>query len=219
MKSKMQKRFSRVTCYRLHVTYSRGFTLIEVLVTIAILLIIAVPIAYFQRDVLVNNRTSDESLQSIAAARVIVRTMVKELRGVAPGNDGSYAVQQAATSSIIFYSDTNDDGLKEKIRYYRSGTTLMKGTIKPTGSPLVYVQGNETTSVLMYNIRNAPSAPLFEYFDSTYDGTNPPLAQPVAVAQVRLLKISLSIDSNPNSLPPAELYTSQVMFRNLKDNL
>ncbi|MEO8637881.1 MAG: prepilin-type N-terminal cleavage/methylation domain-containing protein [Candidatus Taylorbacteria bacterium] len=44
MKSKMQKRFSRVTCYKLHVTYSRGFTLIEMLVGIAIFTVIFISI-------------------------------------------------------------------------------------------------------------------------------------------------------------------------------
>ena len=38
----------------------------------------------------------------------------------------------------------DDDGLKEKIRYYLTGTTLKKGVIKPTGSPPVYLSANES---------------------------------------------------------------------------
>lgn len=194
-------------------------TLVELVIVIGILGIIMVAVASFQTNILTNNRYSFDSLSSAQDARAILRTIVRELRSTSPGNNGSYAISTAATSTIVFYSDTNGDGIKEQIRYFIATTTLKKGVIIPTGSPLVYNTNNENITILAYNVRNSTSSPLFEYFNENYSGTGSPLTQPVVVTSISLIKISLLIDSNPNKAPALRTYTSQVNLRNLKDNL
>ena len=198
---------------------TRGMTLIELVIVIGILGIIVVTVASFQTNILSNNRYSFDSLSSAQDARTILRTIVKELRSTSPGNNGSYAIITAATNTIAFYSDTNGDGLKEQIRYFIATTTLKKGVIIPTGSPLVYNSNNENITVLAYNIRNSTSSPLFEYYDENYSGTSSPLTLPITITKVHLIKINLLIDANPNKAPVLRTYTSQVSLRNLKDNL
>ena len=197
----------------------KGFTLIEILVAVAILGVIMVAISTFQVNIFKFNKYSSDVLQSSQDARSILRTMVTELRTSQPSNNGAYPIVLAATSSITFFSDTDADGLQEQIRYYLSTTTLKKGVIVPTGSPLTYNSNQEKFFYLAYNIKNGTSSPLFEYFDNTYAGTSSPLTQPVTVSKVRLVKINLLIDADPNRSPLPRLYTSQVMLRNLKDNL
>lgn len=197
----------------------KGMTLIEIVVVLGILGIIGVAISSFQRDVFVNNKYAMDSLSSIQDARTILRTMVKELRSASPSNNGAYAIAQAATNTLTFFSDTDGDGLKEQIRYFISTTTLKKGYIKPSGSPATYNSANESFSVLAYNIKNATSTALFEYFDSSYSGTSAPLVFPVTVTQIHLVKINLMIEADPNRAPLPRIYTSQVNLRNLKDNL
>ena len=148
-----------------------------------------------------------------------MRTMVKELRPAKSGSDGSYPIVQAATSSITFFSDIDADGLQERVRYYLIATILKKGIIKSTGSPPSYIPSQETFITLASNIKNATSSALFEYFDNTYAGTSSPLSQPVNIPNVRLVKINLLIDADPDRSPIPRLYTSEVMLRNLKDNL
>ncbi len=211
----IQKRIKKEAVLKI----SRGFTLIEILVVIGILGVILVAISQFQVNIFQYNKYSSDSLQSSQDAQSILRVIVKELRSSKPGNNGAYPLLQAATSSITFYSDTDADGLQEQIRYFLATTTLKKGTIKPTGSPLAYVSANEKFSFLAYNIKNATSSSLFEYYDNTYAGTSSPLSQPVNVANVRLVKINLLIDADPNRSPLPRLYTSQAMLRNIKDNL
>lgn len=191
----------------------------EIVVVIGIFAAIAISIGNFQFDIFRNNRFSSDSLNTLHDARTIVSTMVKELRSASPGNTGAFTIVQAATNTLTFFSDTDGDSLKEQIRYYLATTTLKKGVIKPTGNPLSYNSNNETFSYLAYNIRNSSTTPLFEYFDTNYMGTSSPLTQPVITTNVRLIKINLMIDVDPNRAPVIKTYTSQVSIRNLKDNL
>jgi hypothetical protein len=145
--------------------------------------------------------------------------MVKELRTASPGSNGSFTIVQAATNTLTFFSDIDGDLLKEQVRYYLATTTLKKGVIKPTGNPLTYNSNNESFFYLAYNIRNSSTTPLFQYFDAYYMGTSSPITQPVTPTDVRLIKINLIIDVDPNRAPVIKTYTSQVSIRNLKDNL
>lgn len=204
-------------------SHTKGFTLAEIVVVVGILGLIMIGISNFQKNVLINNKYAQDSISSAQDARNILKVMVKELRTASPSNNGAYAIAQAATNTLTFFSDTDGDGLKEQIRYYISTTTnpmtLRKGSIKPTGSPSVYSSTNEIFSTLAYNIKNGTSTALFQYYDDGYAGTSSPMTIPVTVTDIRLVKINLMIDADPNRSPIPRLYTSQVSFRNLKDNL
>jgi hypothetical protein len=175
-------------------------------------------VVQFQINVVRWNAIAGESIQSTQSAQSIVRTMVKELRGAKPGSNGSYPIAVASSSSLTFYSDIDADGFQEQVRYFVDGTTLRKGVVRPSGSPLSYGGGEELFTIST-DIVDSPSTDLFEYFDSTYAGTTTPLAQPVNVTEVRLVKITFVIDADPNRDPAPATYSSQVMLRNLKDNL
>ncbi len=197
-----------------------GVTLPELLVVVGITSIIVLALTSFQKDIFFNNKFAADSLSSAQDARSILRTMIAELRVTSPSSNGAYAIAQAATSSITFFSDTDGDGVKDQIRYYLTGTTtLKKGVVKPTGSPLVYNSANETFKTLAINLKNSSSSPLFEYYDSGYAGTSSPMTYPLDITRIRLVKINLLIDADPNRSPIPRTYTSQTSLRNLKDNL
>lgn len=203
--------------------YERGMTLAEILVVVAIVALLSVSIASFQKNVITYNSTTSASLSSAQDARTMIRTIAKELRSASIGNNGSYPLAQAGTSSITFFADTNADGLKEQIRYFTSGSKLYRGSITPSGSPLTYSTSSESLTVLVRDVRNTASStgytPLFEYFDGTYAGTSTALIQPVTVTAVRLVKVNIVVDADPNQSPVPRTYTTQVTLRNVKDNL
>ncbi|OJI08526.1 hypothetical protein BK005_00675 [bacterium CG10_37_50] len=199
--------------------YQSGFTLLEILVVVGIVVIISVPLSQFQKDVFVQNNLVQSGVLAEEGARSVLRQFTSELRSAAPANTGAYLLASAGTSTLTFYSDTNGDGLRERIRYFLAGTSLKKGVIIPTGSPATYVSNNEKISTLTDNVINSTSTDVFSYYNENFNGTGTPLAQPVDISLIRLVKINLGIDPNPNR-PLAPIWlTSLVMIRNLKGNL
>lgn len=194
-----------------------GFTLVEILIAVSILSLILGFVGAFQADVFSLNRFIQTGLQSQSDAKKIIRPFANEVRSAAPSNLGAYHLAETATSSFAFYSDIDNDGLREKVRYYLDGSDFKKSVIKPAGQPLVYNQANEK---IIRVVENVVDDNIFEYFDSNYDGTasSTALVQPVNISEVRLIKIRLSIDKDLGAPPgPIEVMT-QVSIRNLKDN-
>jgi hypothetical protein len=137
---------------------------------------------------------------------------------MAPSNMGAYPIIEAGTSTLSFYTNADSDSLQEKVRYFLEDTTLKKGTIKPTGDPLIYNEASETTKELAHDIANGTTS-IFYYYDTNYDGASDPLDQPADIPLIRLIKINVIIDNDQTKLPPPLSMTTQVSIRNLKDNL
>jgi prepilin-type N-terminal cleavage/methylation domain-containing protein len=192
-----------------------GFTAIELLVGIAIFVLVLSALATFSKSIWTSNSFIIADLEGANAGRAALKTMVAEVRTASSGSNGAYAINAATSTSLTFYSDIHNDGLKEKIRYFLNGTTLQRGEIKPTGSPLGYT-GSETITNLISNVTNSS---IFDYYDKNYDGTTAPLPAPISISDVRLIKITITTDLNPIRAPSPITFTTQVMLRNLKDNL
>lgn len=194
-----------------------GFSLIEILVTTGILAAIIGLIGAFQADTFSLNRIIQSGLANQNEAKKVIRPFANEVRGASQSNLGSYPIKIASSTEFIFYSDIDNDDLKEEIKYFLEGGDFKKSVIKPTGQPFSYNKKDEIITNIIHDVTNNI---IFEYFDSNYDGTSSstPLISPVAPADVRLVKINLVIDSDPFK-PPAPLFiTTQVSIRNLKDN-
>lgn len=194
---------------------NRGFTLVEILFAVSIFVVVSIVMGAFARNTWIYNSFISSSFNSLNAGRTTLKTMVAEIRTASSGNDGAYAVSAVSATSLTVYSDIDDDSLKEKVRYFLNGTNLQRGVIEPTGSPLGYT-GTEVITTLIPNVTNST---IFEYYDKNYDGTTAALASPVQIPSVRLVKITVVVDDNPNKAPGPITLTSQVTLRNIKDNL
>jgi len=195
-----------------------GTTLIETLVTLAIFSAIIGLVAAFQSDVFSLNRIIQTGLQNQSEVKKLIRPFANEVRSSAISNLGAYPIAETAPTSFSFYSDINGDGLREKVRYFLDDGAFKKGYIEPTGEPLEYDLENEKIINIVYGVLETE---IFTYFDSSYDGTasSTALVQPVAPIDIRLVKVKLVIDTNPQKPPPAIEITTQVSIRNLKDNI
>jgi type II secretory pathway pseudopilin PulG len=193
-----------------------GFTLVETLIGVSIFVMISVALTFFARNIWVYNIYIGASLNNADTIRQTLKTMTSEIRSASAANTGSYAVNQATATSFIFYSDIYDNGLKERVRYFLNGNLLQKGVTIPTGNPLDYNLANEKITTLLSSVT---SATIFNYYDTNYDGTTAALTFPVDVSVVRLIKVTINIDKDPNRAPITTTFSTQVSLRNVKDNL
>lgn len=202
-----------------HKKNNRGFSLAELVIVAGILGLISLAVSTFGRDIFFLNSVLSSGMNAQLEAKQVMRAMVSEIREAAPSNLGSYPIASSTPSSIIFYSDTDNDGNKDRIRYFLDNGKLKKGRIIPSGSPSVYNEGNETISTLISDVVSSSTLPLFQYFPSSYTGSSGPLSYPINISSIRLVKITVIIERDPNRSPIPMTVTSQVSIRNLKDNL
>ncbi len=196
-----------------------AFTLVELLISVGIITLMTVTISTFQKDVFSLNTHLQSSLNAQLNGRHLIKVMVAELRKTSQSSLGSFPIELASSTGMTFYTDVDNNGSIDKVRYFLSGKTIKKGVIIPTGNPLSYNAGSETLTTLIDYVLASSTLPIFQYYPSSYTGTTSPLSMPVDVSAIRLIKITLIIDTDPNRSPIPIIVTSSVSIRNLKDNL
>lgn len=192
----------------------KGTTLMEIVVTVAVVGIVGASIATFQADTFKLGGTVENSLMAADQARRLMRPMADEIRAMQISDAGAYPMEQADANEIIFFSDIDNDDSSELVRYYVEEGTLKKGVIQPSGNPAVYT-GDETVTELVENITSETT---FYYYDSTYDGSSDPLVAPADPSEVRLIKVEFTIESDPNRAPIPLTVTTQIALRNIIEN-
>jgi prepilin-type N-terminal cleavage/methylation domain-containing protein len=198
----------------------KAFTLMEVIIVVAIAGIISAAVGAFGGNVFSYNRTLSDSLVASFEGGEVVQDIVSEVRSAGPSVTGSFPIVEASTTALTFYADIDGDLNREQIRYFRDGTTLKKTITPPRLNPNGYIVGSSTTSVVVQNIL-ATSTPLFRYYDDSYTGTSTAVAltQPVDPRLIRLVQILIPIERDPTRAPGPIIIESRVSIRNLKDNL
>ncbi len=100
----------------------KSFTLIETLVAIAIFAIALGAVFGLISMLYRTHGYTWEQSQAIEEARRGVEIMVKEIRKARSGEDGSYPLVLAGDKEFIFFSDIDNNGKTERVRYFL-GTT------------------------------------------------------------------------------------------------
>ena len=190
-----------------------GVTLIEIAILIGILGAITLALIVFQQDFFKINRLVEGSLARETEVRRLLTSFANELRSASPSSTGGYLIEQATVDSFIFFADMDGDGLKEQLRYFRDGSIFKKGTTIPSGNPLTYNPANETIKDL---IKEVTAGAIFLYYDSAYDGATAPLTQPVDVSKIRLVKTTVTIDTNGPKPPEPVSVSVQAVIRGLR---
>lgn len=195
----------------------RGISLLEVIISIGIFILViggfVAILIYGFRD----NKIIWEQLSTQSEGRKTVQDFTNELRSATYSSIGAYPLERAATTEIIFYTNLDSDSLRERVRYFLSSGLFKKGVIKPTGNPPSYVVPNEVVTTIVHDVANT-STPLFTYYDQDFTGSQSALVQPVTAAQVKVIRINLQLEENPNASPAPFYVEAKAEIRNLKTN-
>lgn len=190
-----------------------GFTLIEVIVSISIFIVLMLAINFLFVSLYRQQGTNIGMIQRINKANTTIDTMGREIREANRAESGYFTLATAGSSTLIFFSDIDEDGLTEKVSYFLDGTDLKKNVVEP-GTDSKYADAG-TTSVACMDVQNG-SNPIFTYYDQNYIISGEPLTAPIDVLKVRLVGVSLDINSpSKKSSYPLHIET-KVQFRNLR---
>lgn len=197
---------------------NRGFSLVEVVVVVAIGAAVLFVIISLQGNVAVLENIVSQKLQSRQDLEQTFQILVTEIRSASPSSNGAYAIESATTSSFAFFSDIDRDGIFERTRYFLSSSTIWRGVVEPTGSPLVYVTSTEIVTKAVENVVNTSSTVFLEYFGENYTGSEAVLSSPIDVQQIRVVKVSIYADVAPGEAPKPAFFTNTITIRNLRSN-
>jgi prepilin-type N-terminal cleavage/methylation domain-containing protein len=186
-----------------------GFSLIEILVAISILtLVITIGSDFIITGFRATTFNSEQDT-AVQQARRAMEIITKEIRGANSSELGDYPLSLTEANDFIFYSDTDDDGQTEKIRYFLNGIVIMCVITEPDAANS-YNHAGATSTVATY--LNNGAMPIFTYYDNDYNQTS-------IINNIRLINIKLQVNVTPARAPNDYYLESDVNLRNLKDNL
>lgn len=193
-------------------------TLTELLVAIGILVMGMGGLSVlFLRSWRTNGFILESGMAASAASRA-VRETVADLRRIRQADNGDYPLESGEDFDLEAYADVDDDGVTERVHYYLDGTNFMRGVTEPAATvPVTYPSGDQTVTTLVSEVANETDEPVFEYYDENYPGdmVNNPLSVPVAISDVRLVKVRIVINIDPRRAPEDTNIESMAELRNI----
>lgn len=107
-------------------TASSGFTYIEILISTVLMGLVIMGVAKLSQLFFSGYSFSLEETMAISEAQNAMTTMEREIREMRDGEDGSYPLVTADDNELVFFAETNNDDMVDRIRYYLVGTDLIK---------------------------------------------------------------------------------------------
>ena len=203
--------------------HDKGFTLIEMLIAMAVLVIMTGAVTAFFVFLYREQATDIIRIERINVASRAIEKISLDIRKINRAEDGSPPIEFGGEQSLIFYSDIDGDGLTERVEYFLAGTNLERMITKPSGDPCEYINHGDPVTIAM-DVKNGVE-PIFRYYDGNYTGgENPlPLADPppdppsVNITEIKLIEISLDINPDNNYLTQPFHIETKIHPRNLKE--
>jgi len=198
----------------------KAFTLVETLVAISLFTLgIAAATLLFARSWQSNAYSLEMGKTSFVISRS-VGNLVQYLRRVRQADDGAFPIVSADKNDLVVFSDYDKNGTTDRLHIYLSNGKVFMGITPPAATlPCTYPSGDAQTIQLADHIVNTAGDSMFSYYNKNYPGdtTNNPVPVPADVSQIRLIKIFLRININPNRAPDNIQQESFVELRNLND--
>jgi type II secretory pathway pseudopilin PulG len=184
----------------------------EMLVVIAVMGTAGIALSGLIQSFYRNNAFLLEQTAALESARNGVRDAVSAIREASYGDDGSYPIESAATSSLTFYSDYDQDNSVERERYTLINGTFYRVVTNSAGSPPSYTGQALSTSTVATNVRN-DTLPVFTYYDINGAALSATSTDESRIASVGIM---LMVDLNPARAPNVYRLEEKSTLRNLR---
>jgi prepilin-type N-terminal cleavage/methylation domain-containing protein len=192
---------------------SRGYTLVELLVAIAIILIV-VPVIYTTIQALYANhgRTLAKSF-ALVEATTAMEEVVRDIRATVYAENGALPLVTIGTSTLVIYADTDLDRRVERVHYYLDGDTLQKGVVEPTSTSSYPLDSEVVTELASGITNNTSGTSVFKY----YSATSTEITLQTQILDVRRVEVTLEAEAQFRYNTGDAALRSSAAIRNLKD--
>lgn len=202
--------------------FKKGFTLVETIVAIALFTVGTQATVLLFAKIM---RSKAYSMEMGKASFVVSRSisdLTQYIRKARQSDSGAYPIVTADDNDLVIYSDYDKDGSTERLHIYFNDVTdtLYMGVRNPSGTfPITYASGDGETITLAEHIVNTTSDPVFLYYNKNYPGDTEhnPVDTSADVSEIRLVKIFLKINIDPNNAPDNIQQETFVEMRNLSE--
>ena len=187
-------------------------TMVETLVYITLFTLVMLTVTASVQFFYKSNTYTVQQATAVTSAERGIEKMTRIIREVAYASSGAYPIVSFGANDFVFYADVDGDPFAEKVHYYISGNLLYQVVVDPSGDPPVYT-GTEALSTVSEYVRNMTEGlSLFTYYDR--DGAQ--ITDYARVAEVRFVTVSVVVDVDTGTTPPAVTLRSSAALRNLK---
>jgi len=178
-----------------------GFTLLEILVALAIFGVISLVIYAFFSTQFKASVTSENVAEQREVAMYAMKNLAREVRMAGYGNTTSEDITQASSSSIRFKIYDDGAGVLQTIRYSYSGTTLLRN-----GSP-------PFPNLRLQSLH-------FSYYDAGDTEITANLTSASVRATIRKVRLQLEAEAAPGAadvgIRPSITLRDEVKLRNIR---
>ena len=200
----------------------KGFTLIEVLVTLSIFSILVSGASWF---IIGSNRDLAviwEQLVTQNQGKKTLDHVTNYVRKAETSSVGSYPLEKAEPYNLVFYANVDSDSMIEKVQFWLDADKTLKETItqpSSTAASNIYENGTLQTINLADNVLNMQtSEPVFLYYNENYTGSQAELGDGFYVTDVRMVKVQLELEKDPTKSPEPLYVESKSLIRSSKTN-
>jgi prepilin-type N-terminal cleavage/methylation domain-containing protein len=198
----------------------KGMTLVEVILSISIFTMVMGGFTGLFMRLWDRHKYAVELNQSVILVSQGLGKMENYIRGARQSDSGAYTIVSASDNDLVIYSDYDNDGVTERLHFYKNGLNVLMGVREPSGTmPKTYANGDAQVITLATSIINPGSHPIFTYYDANYPTGTDPLSTPASVSKVRLVRIYLQVNINPYHAPDNVELQSIVNIRNINDQI
>lgn len=198
--------------------FKKGLSLVETLVAIALFILgTQATVLVFSKIIKNKAYTMEMGRASFTVSRSI-GDLTKYIRKARQSDAGAYPIVLADDNELIFYSDYDNDGGTERLHAYLTNSNVYLGIREPSATfPKTYASGDGQTLQLAQYIVNTGSDNMFSYYNAQYPVDPNPLSTPADTSDMRLVRIFLKINIDPNNAPDNIQQETFVAIRNLND--
>lgn len=194
---------------------AKAMALVELIVTLAIFVLAMGGITYLAYAGFHYYQFIINQAEIVSEFQKSINLTSKEIREMRQADSGAFAIELAQANELVFYCNIDEEPDAERIRYFREGNCLRKGTIHPTGAPPRYLPENEIITEISCNVTNNPTEPLFTYYND-YPSIDSTLPLPANVNQIKVIKLLTRVSSTGKSpLPVSKVISEYIRPRNI----